>query len=121
MSNKERRYKKILVDYVYFTKQLDNLGINRKYLGFYMIIEIMNLLINCNLRVVSFSKQIYPIVAKKFQKSPCTIERNVRSLIEKTWDIEFMKKINRYYPEDQKPACRDFLFMVKNYITNQMV
>lgn len=121
MNNKERKYGKILTDYIYFAKQLDNLGFSRKYLGFYMLIEIMNMLINQNVRIVSFSKQVYPSVAEKFQKTSCTVERNIRSLIKKSWNLELMKKINRYYPEGQNPTCRDFLFMIKNHITSQMV
>ena len=121
MSNKERKYSNILNDYIFFAKQLDNLGFSRRYLGYYMILEIINILVNENVRVVSFTKQVYPLVASRFQKSCCTIERNIRSLIDKSWNMDLMVRLNRYFPEDKKPSCRDFLFMIKNHITNLMV
>ena len=121
MSNKEVKYSKIVTENVYFVKQLDNLGISRKYLGFYMLIEIMNLMINKRMYISSFSRQVYPIVAEKYNKTCCTVERNIRSLIERTWNYNLMEKFHSYYPEGEKPTCRDFIFMIKNYITNQMV
>ncbi len=121
MSNKERKYKNIVSENIYFVKQLDNLGFERKYLGFYMLIEMMNLLINKKMHVVSFSRQVYPMIAEKYGKTCCTVERNIRSLIEKSWNLDLMVKFQTYYPQGEKPTCRDFIFMVKNYITNQLV
>ncbi len=121
MSNTERKYSKVLAENIYFVKQLDNLGFNRKYIGFYMMVEMMDLLINRKMHVVSFSRQIYPIIAKKYGKESFTVERNIRSLIESCWNMDLMVKFHSYYPEGERPTCRDFIFMVKNYITNQMV
>lgn len=121
MGNTERKYKKIVVENLYFVKQLDNLGFCRKYIGFYMIIEIMNLLINKNMRVSSFSKQVYPIVAQRCNTTCCTIERNIRSFIKKSWCKNLMDIFQKYYPLGQTPTCRDFIYMIKNYITKQMV
>ena len=58
MSNTEKKYSNVVAENIYFVKQLDNLGLNRKYIGFYMTIEIMQLLINKNMiRVRWFSYQ----------------------------------------------------------------
>jgi len=121
MSNTERKYSNIVAKNKFFVKQLDNLGFNRKYLGFYMLIEIMGILINEGVRVTSFSKQVYPIIANKYGKSCCTVERNIRSLIMKSWSVDLMQKLQKYYPESFKPTCRDFIFMIKNYISNQII
>ena len=86
-----------------------------------MTIEIMQLLINKNMHVFSFSKQVYPIIAEKYGKTCCTVERNIRSLIKKSWNVNLMNTFRKYYPQGETPTCRDFIFMVKNYITNQMV
>ena len=121
MSNTERKYTNVVSENLYFAKQLDSLGFNRKYLGYYMLIEIMDMLINKNMQIVSFSKQVYPLIASKYNKTYYTIERNIRSLIKKTWCVNLMKIFNKYFPQGQLPTCRDFIFMVKNYITNKIV
>ena len=121
MSSAEIKYGDKVANNVYFVKQLDNLGINKKYIGYYLLIEIMDLLINQERRINSFSKEVYPLIAKKYGKSDCTIERNIRSLIERYWSKELMEKLNVYYPEMHKPSCRDFIFLIKNYITIQIL
>lgn len=121
MTAKEIRYKDKISSSVYFAKQLDSLGFQRKYTAYYLLIEIMNVLINDELRVKSFSKQVYPGIAKKYGKTECTIERNIRNLINVSWSKDLMVKLNVYYPEDKKPTCCEFIYMVKNYITKQIV
>jgi len=120
MTTKELKYGKNIEKNIYFIKQLENLGINKKYTGFYLLIEIMQILINEEKRVISFSKEVYPIIAEKYGKTDCTIERNIRSLIEKCWCKDIMVKLNVYYPEETKPTCREFIYLVKNYITKQI-
>lgn len=121
MSPKELKYGKNIENKIYFVKQLDDLGIKKKYLGYYLLIELMEILINQEKRIKSFSKQVYPIIAKKYGKTPCTIERNIRSLIEKSWSVELMGKLNVYYIESKRPTCREFVYLVKNYISKQLV
>ena len=58
-------------------KKLDN---NRK--GFAFLVEIIRLLL-CDQGMRFFDKQVYPIVAKKFNVSVCVIERDVRYLLKK--------------------------------------
>ena len=121
MSPKEIRYGKNVASNIYFLKQLDELGVYRKYTGFYLLVEIMQLLINEDKRIVSFSKQVYPIIAQKYGKTDCTIERNIRNLIHKCWNYDMMIKLNTYYPLDEMPTCREFVYLVKDYITKQIM
>ncbi len=121
MSPKEIKYGSKVAGNVYFIKQFDNLGIRRKYTGFYLLVEIMQLLINEEKRIVSFSKQVYPQIASKYGKTDCTIERNIRSLIRKCWNFEMMEKLNTYYPAEEMPTCREFVYLVKTYILNQIM
>lgn len=120
MSPKEIKYGKNIEGNIYFVKQLDNLGISRKYTGFYLMVELMNVLINEDRKISSFSKQIYPQIAEKYGKTTCTIERNIRNLISRCWNISMMEKLGTYVPESKRPTCRTFVFLVKNYITKQI-
>lgn len=121
MSGKEMKYGQNIASKVYFIKMLDELGIQRKYMGYYMLVELMEILINQEIRVTSFSKQVYPAIAEKYGKTVCTIERNIRSLIEKNWCDDLMIKLNVYFVGDKKPTCREFIYLVKNYIVKQIM
>ncbi|MBQ8615406.1 MAG: sporulation initiation factor Spo0A C-terminal domain-containing protein [Clostridia bacterium] len=120
MTSKERKYGTIIADKVYFIKQLDSLGIDKNYTGYFMLVDIESMLVNQKDRVFSFSKEIYPIVAKKYNKAEFTVERNIRNLIDKCWTMELMEKLNHYLPDGQKPTCRDFIYMIKNFIIYQL-
>lgn len=121
MTSKEKIYGKIIADKVFFIKILDDLKIDKHYTGYYMLIEILDVIINQEPNMVpSFSKDIYPHVALKFNKKVCTIERNIRNLIDKCWDVEMMHKLKIFLIDGDKPKCRDFVFTVKNYIITQL-
>ncbi len=115
MSTKEMMYGDKIATKIYFIKMLDELGIQRKYTGYYLLIELMEVLINQGRKIVSFSREVYPQIAGKYGKTACTVERNIRSLIEKVWCIELMKKLNVYYV-DRKPRCREFIYLIKDYV-----
>jgi len=121
INTKEMKYGKMIETKIFFIKQLQYLGINCKYMGFYSLIEILEILVNTKRVVKSFSREVYPEVAQKYGKTVCTIERNIRSLIMKSWSVDLMQKLQKYYPESFKPTCRDFIFMIKNYISNQII
>ena len=80
----------------------------------------MEFLINQEIETKSFSKEVYPKIAMKYGKTACTVERNIRSLIDKCWCCELMEKLNVYYADGEKPTCRAFVYLVKNYICNKI-
>ncbi len=121
MFTKEIKYGKNIETKIFFVKKLDELGISKKYLGYFLLVELMEILINQSRRVVSFSRDVYPQIANKFGKTVCTIERNIRNLIDKCWNIEMMEKLNVYYVEDEKPTCREFVYLVKNYVEKSII
>ncbi len=116
MTAKEMKYGETIASKVFFIKVLDELGIQRKYMGYYLLIELMEVLVNQEKRVKSFSQEVYPIIAEKYGKTACTVERNIRNLIQKSWNEELMLKLNVYYVDNEKPTCREFIYLVKNYI-----
>ena len=121
MSPKEMKYKDNVAGNIFFLKQLDNLGIDRKYTGFYLLVEIMQVLINEEKRIKSFSKQVYPKIAEKYGKTNCTVERNIRNLIEHCWCKEMMIQLNTFFPEGKRPTCGEFVYLIKNYIKEQIM
>lgn len=120
MSPKEMKYGKFIANKIFFVKQLDYLGIQKKYLGYYTLVELMDVLINNCLEFKSFSTDVYPYIANKYGKTVCTIERNIRNLIKQCWCFDLMEKLNCYYAENDKPTCREFVYLVKDYILKQI-
>lgn len=121
MNTKEKIYGKNVKAYVYFIKQLDNLGIEKKYIGYYLLVEIMQIMINEDRCITSFSKQLYPRIAEKFNKTECTVERNIRNLINKCWNYNLMAKLEIYFQPEKKPTCRQFIYIVKDYMAKQLM
>ena len=105
---------------IYFKMILEGLGVKKKYIGYYCLLETLNLIINAKGIVRNFQREVYPFVSAKMQVSQCTIERNIRNLIDKCWTYSMMERLGVYYPEGRKPACRQFVFLVKRYIEKSL-
>lgn len=120
MCSKQIRYEEKIKNSRFFMKILDYLMIDKKYIGYYYIVEILNCLINCGMPEKSMSKIIYPVVGLKFEKNSFTIERDIRHLINKSWNDEFKFKIKDIWEKDEKPTCRKFIFILRDYIYNKI-
>jgi len=106
-------------DYFYI-KRVKELGITPNYMGFYYIIEILDLLLNEGMIVRSFSKQVYPMLAKKYNKKEITIERNIRNLINKFWEPKLKNELMCLWLREEKPTCCEFIYILKNYILKEI-
>jgi len=105
---------------IYFKMILERLGVKKKYIGYYCLLEALNIIINEKGVVRNFQQEVYPKVSEKMNVSLCTIERNIRNLIDKSWSYSMMETLGVYYPSGKKPACRQFVFLVKNYIEKSL-
>ncbi len=121
MHAKEIRFGGNISKLIFFQTRLNSLGIEKKYTGYYYLVELMDILINENKRIRSFSKEVYPRIAEKYSTTPWTIERNIRSVIDKSWSLDLMQKLNYYRPENDKPTCREFVYLIKNYIIKDII
>ena len=119
MCAKELKYGALLPNDYLFIKRVQEMGITPKYMGFYYIIEILDLLINESVLVRSFSKQVYPMLAKKYNKKECTIERNIRSVIDKLWQNKLKEKLMFLWLRETQPTCCEFIYILKNYIMTE--
>ncbi len=121
MSVKDVKFSSVLNENIFFVKMLRELGISSRYLGFYFLIDILDMLINKKMVVKSFSKEVYPIIAQKYNMKECTIERNIRNLIDKSWSQKIKHKVKGLWFNQEKPTCCKFIYIVKNYIVMQIV
>lgn len=121
MNTKELRFGHHVSGLIFFKLKLEELGIKKKYTGYYYLVEMMNILINEDKKIKSFSREVYPMLAEKYSTNECTIERNIRSVIKKCWSNELMEKLNVYYPNEKRPPCRKFVFLIRDYMLKQIM
>ena len=85
-------------------------------MGFYYLIDILELIINQNFEVKSFSIEVYPQVASRYNKSAWTVERDIRNSIDKTWKKGFGDELKKFYFKLEKPSCCEFIHLLKTFI-----
>lgn len=117
MCRREDSYFKQVDKNYYINKRLMYLGIETKYTAFYFLSDILRKMINEGVRVHSFSRQIYPLLAQKYNKNDCSIERNIRNLIEQRWSIISLK-LTDYWQKTCPPTCCQFIKIIRDYIAD---
>ena len=120
MTTKEKRFGHCVADKIYCIKQFEYLGIDKTYTGYFMLIDVVNIVISQNKKILSFSMEVYPLVASRFDKNVYTIERNIRNLIDKCWCEELRTKLNATEFENKKPTCKEFIYLIIGFILNQI-
>ena len=120
MSTKEIKYGDKISSNVFFSMKLVEIGVNKAYIGFFYLVDILDILINSDIKISSFSKDVYPIVAKKYDKTEWTVERNIRHLISVCWCVK-LKNILNYSNNLKRPTCNKFIKLIKNYISLQIM
>lgn len=116
MGRKVEICSKLVSKNYYFEKKLNEIGLTENYLAFFYLVDIMDILINETKIVRSFSTEVYPKLAKKYNKSMCTIERDIRNVINVLWDDGMKYKLSNYFNKTDKPKCCEFIYLIKNYI-----
>ena len=108
MNTKNIRYGDKISEKYFIKKCVDRYGVSEDYTAHYFLVDIIDILVNENRKVKSFSREVYPLLAQKYNKKDCTIERNIRNVI----DICWQNKV------DEKPTCQKFIHMLANYVEN---
>ena len=93
---------------IYIKYRLKEIGLYSNYVGFYYLVNIIDLLQTKN-RASSFSKEIYPIVANQFHTKEHTIERNVRYLMNAFWESEEFKRLRINSDRNVLKKCKSFI------------
>jgi len=103
----------------FIIKQINELGIEDKYMGYYFLISIEDYLLKQNVEIKSFYKDVYPKIAKIYDKNDCTIERDIRHLINQHWDDGNKTELYKLFM-GRKPSCCKFIYVIKNYLMKQI-
>ena len=61
------------------------LGATSKYKGYYYVADAVKLSMNMQERPLKITKDIYPILARKYKSTPSNIEHNIRTLVNLCW------------------------------------
>ncbi len=113
---KSLRYEDLVAHNYYVIAKMNELGITNQYTGFYFLVDILDQLINESKVVRSFSREVYPMLAKKYDKNDCTIERDIRNIINVLWDYRLKNKLVMFWSREEKPSCCEFIYIIKNYL-----
>ena len=94
------------------------LGITSKYKGYYFVAEAVNLSMKMQERPMKITKDIYPILAKKFKSTPMNIVHDIRTIINVCWmaNKEYIDQIAGY-TLGYKPTNSEFIDMLAYYLT----
>ncbi len=72
--------------YNHISDILKNLCVTPNYNGYTYLREAIKIALNQPISSRGFSTKIYPLIAEKFEVSSASIERNIRTAINKSWD-----------------------------------
>lgn len=61
------------------------LGATSKYKGYYYVADAVEMASEIQERPVKVTKDIYPIVARKYKSTPSNVEHNIRTLVNLCW------------------------------------
>ena len=79
-------------------KTIRRFRISSKYKGYPLIIDAIEMYIENNGKSIKITKDIYPILAAKYNMSFGSVERDIRTIIETCWqnDKRLMEEILGY-------------------------
>lgn len=87
-----------------------SLGATSKYKGYYFVAEAVKMSMEIQERPMKITKDVYPILAKKFKSTPSNIEHNIRTLVNICWIThrDVMEEIAGYTLE-YRPTNSEFV------------
>jgi two-component system response regulator (stage 0 sporulation protein A) len=114
-------YNKKTIDLYYsdlqlsITKLLHELGVPSHIKGYTFIKEGINLIYNDPSLASAITKELYPVIAKKYDTTPSRVERAIRHAIEVSWNRanwELMEEIFGYSVDIDKAKATNSEFIV---------
>ena len=120
MCGKVKEMSVLVTPNYYISKKLIELGITNNYIAYYYLVDILDALVNDMMVIRAFSHDVYPKLAEKYNKSECTIERDIRNIINIFWESRLKEKLYPFWEKDKAPTCRDFIFLLKRYLIHEI-
>lgn len=98
---------------------LEVLGINRTYLGFWIIKDIVTVAVEDE-EMLQDMQSFYDALAMKYNRQPSAIEKNLRTARQRAWRIssEKIKKLARY-ELCSVPSNGEFIDILVTYLLRQ--
>jgi len=110
------------------TRIIHQMGVPAHVKGYQYLREAIMLVINDVNLLGAVTKELYPMIAKKYLTTPSRVERAIRHAIELAWDRGNVDMMNKYFGytingERGKPTNSEFIAMVadKLRIENRIV
>ncbi len=93
--------------------------ISSRYKGYPLIIDAIEMYIENNGKSIQITKDIYPILATKYNMSLSSVERDIRTIIEICWHND-NKSIEEMlgYKINKCPSNSIFIDAIAHYIAN---
>ena len=100
---------------------LRTLGIGRTYKGYYYTAHAVWMVMADATMLLYISKDLYPEIAKKHHTSVNCVERNIRTVVSRCWESEYIEALEsmagvRLY---RKPTSGEFIDILSNYLLVQ--
>ena len=96
---------------------LRSLGITANYCGYHITVIACELLMQDEMLFLRITKGLYPEVAKRLNCGTFTIERNIRTIIYRAWDVRRERLCEIAGIElTEPPRVVEFLDMLISYV-----
>ena len=101
------------------TEIIHQIGVPAHIKGYHYIREAITIAVNNADIINSVTKQLYPMVAKKYQTTSSRVERAIRHAIEVAWDRGDIDVLNSYFGytiqnDRGKPTNSEFIAMIRD-------
>lgn len=103
------------------TKSLHTLGVPAQLNGYKYLREAIAMVVMNPQGVTAITRQIYPVIAERYNASGPSVERAIRHAIEVSWNRGSMEAINRMFGytinnQKGKPTNSEYIAMVADHI-----
>ncbi|MEG0591109.1 MAG: sporulation initiation factor Spo0A C-terminal domain-containing protein [Lachnospiraceae bacterium] len=94
------------------------LGISATYRGYHYLSYALELVFRDEDILLCIGKSLYPPIAKKYNATPSSVERNLRTVITLCWEHGNRKFLNSIsaYPLCHKPSIGEFIDILVMYL-----
>lgn len=93
------------------------MGATSKYKGYYFVAEAVRITMEFQEEPLKITKDIYPILAKKFKSTPMNIEHDIRTVVNVCWTghRDTLEEIAGY-PLRYRPTNSEFVDILAYYL-----
>lgn len=96
---------------------LHSMGVTGNYIGFHFLIAACELVLEDESRLLYVSTEIYAEIAKRFNCEFATVERNIRTVVQRAWDRQPARVIEiAGCALTEAPAVAEFIDYLTTYI-----